>query len=393
MARKKFNLISGIEDLRSGLTFLKFPEESEKAFRHYYYRRSIYQVRVAFFLAICLYGIVGLIDPYVVTNVTKEVRVLRYLVALPVFMASLIALFTIRKEIVIQVVGTISVFVGAVAVAFMMCLDPGIGGYLYFSGFLLTVIYGYTFIRLRVGYASICGWAATVLYVITAVFPRHVPMPILVNNTLFAIIANTIGMFVAYVLEANLRSEYLNAITMNRANRQLHKLSLFDDLTKVPNRRLFDLRLSFEFNRLRKTGQPLSLIIADIDYFKEYNDHYGHPGGDHCLVRIAETLQQFAGRTGDLAARYGGEEFAVILANTSLPEARIRAEKIRQEVRRMNISHPNSSAASIITLSLGAAAIIPSRYNSFTDLIMAADDALYRAKNNGRDRVEISAMK
>ncbi|MFB2896391.1 diguanylate cyclase domain-containing protein [Aerosakkonemataceae cyanobacterium BLCC-F50] len=171
------------------------------------------------------------------------------------------------------------------------------------------------------------------------------------------------------------------------ANQELKNLVNIDSLTQVANRRRFDEHLQQEWLRLRREQAPLALILCDVDYFKLYNDTYGHPAGDKCLQQIAKTLGQITKRPGDLVARYGGEEFAIILPNTPLSGAIYIAEEIQKKVKELAIAHHSSKVSNIVTLSLGVACIIPSIYSSATTLLTCADRALYQAKEQGRDRV------
>ncbi|WP_217358215.1 diguanylate cyclase [Anabaena sp. UHCC 0187] len=170
------------------------------------------------------------------------------------------------------------------------------------------------------------------------------------------------------------------------ANQKLQQLASIDSLTEIPNRRSFDEVLEREWNRLEREKAPLSLILCDIDFFKNYNDTYGHPAGDKCLKEVAQVLNQVIQRSGDLAARYGGEEFALILPNTDATGAVYIAETILLQIRSQNLIHESSKISSYLTLSLGVATIIPQATSSLTWLIAKADEALYRAKETGRNR-------
>ncbi len=174
---------------------------------------------------------------------------------------------------------------------------------------------------------------------------------------------------------------------LKEANERLEHLSASDGLTQVANRRCFDQSLEREWNRLRRTRAPLSLIMCDVDFFKLFNDTYGHQGGDDCLKSVAATLSATAHRGGDCVARYGGEEFAVILPSTDEGGALCVAEKIRQAVERLNIAHQKSHVAPCVTLSLGVATVIPSETGCPENLIACADKALYISKSSGRNRV------
>jgi diguanylate cyclase (GGDEF)-like protein/PAS domain S-box-containing protein len=172
---------------------------------------------------------------------------------------------------------------------------------------------------------------------------------------------------------------------LEAANQELQRLACVDGLTQVANRRRFDEYLHTEWHRLAREQQPLSLILCDIDYFKLYNDTYGHLAGDYCLQRVAEVLRQSVRRTADLVARYGGEEFALILPNTNLRGAIFVAEVVRQGVRQLKIPHLSSPVSQYVTLSLGVACQIPTPNHSNQKLIAIADEALYQAKAEGRN--------
>ena len=177
---------------------------------------------------------------------------------------------------------------------------------------------------------------------------------------------------------------------LEEANKKLHILSSLDGLTGIANRRAFDEFLAGEWRRSAREKKPLSLLLADIDFFKHYNDGYGHQAGDGCLKRIARVLSDGVSRPGDLVARYGGEEFAVVLGDTSLDFAAKIADELKSAVARMKIRHAYSNIADFITVSIGAAAVMPVPELSFDKLIEAADKALYRAKEKGRNRVAVS---
>jgi diguanylate cyclase (GGDEF)-like protein len=168
----------------------------------------------------------------------------------------------------------------------------------------------------------------------------------------------------------------------------LVSLSLSDGLTGIANRRHFDEFLEQEWRRAIREGTPLSLIMSDIDFFKAYNDTYGHLAGDDCLRQVAGVMRETLRRPGDMAARYGGEEFAMVMARTDLEGAVLLAESLRSLVEALGIPHAGSpSAVRLVTLSLGVATLVPSRDRSSSELVAAADQALYQAKSEGRNCV------
>lgn len=169
---------------------------------------------------------------------------------------------------------------------------------------------------------------------------------------------------------------------------ELMRIACTDPLTNVANRRQLDTFLKQEWNRAQRTMGVISLAIIDVDYFKAYNDTLGHQAGDRCLQQVASAIKSIVHRPTDLAARFGGEEFVLVFAAVGLDQAVALAEKARATVEAMAIPHPASGIASCITVSIGVAAINPTRDAPVADLLKAADEALYRAKQGGRNRVQ-----
>lgn len=173
------------------------------------------------------------------------------------------------------------------------------------------------------------------------------------------------------------------------ANQKLETLSLSDALTGIGNRRYFDQFLQKIFNINQREKKELSLLMIDVDYFKKYNDHYGHIMGDQCLQAIAKSLDSFAKRGGDLAARYGGEEFSLILSDTDTESAEKCANSYRLSVENLQIPHSASEISEFVTVSIGVVTISGNMQTSIEELIRYSDKALYEAKYNGRNQVYI----
>ena len=173
-----------------------------------------------------------------------------------------------------------------------------------------------------------------------------------------------------------------------RLYQNMKELSLQDGLTGIANRRMFDKVLDKEWKRAQRSGLSLSLIIFDIDYFKQYNDHYGHLQGDDCLKQISTILTAASKRSSDLLARYGGEEFVLLLPETDEAKAYEIAAECIGRVQDKKIPHVHSLVSDFITLSAGVSSVIPFRESEYAALINAADGLLYQAKRNGRNRVE-----
>lgn len=187
-------------------------------------------------------------------------------------------------------------------------------------------------------------------------------------------------------LKLEIHERQLAENALARINQELEKLAMHDSLTGLANRRRFDEYLIQEWHRMAREQLPLTVILSDVDYFKQYNDNYGHQAGDHCLFQIAQCLGQSLRRPADLAARYGGEEFALILPNTEHNGAITVGQNVQRAMQQLNIQHSHS-AFSHVSLSFGISCTIPNPQYQPADLLMAADHALYEAKRRGRNQL------
>lgn len=173
---------------------------------------------------------------------------------------------------------------------------------------------------------------------------------------------------------------------LQKSNFELQRLTNTDGLTSIANRRYFDDYLSAEWRRAKRMQDQISLLLIDVDNFKLYNDNYGHVAGDLVLKRVAKAMEASAVRSSDLSARFGGEEFAVILPSTDITGARAAAERVREMVEGLHIDHSHSPTGAWLTVSIGAATVIPEEEQTQSDLIHLADQRLYRAKQTGKNR-------
>lgn len=180
-----------------------------------------------------------------------------------------------------------------------------------------------------------------------------------------------------------------NHLELKRYRDFLMNQAFVDGLTGIPNRRKFEDFINIEWKRAFRSRFHLALIMADIDYFKQYNDTYGHIAGDDCLRRIAKTIDDNLERPADLAARYGGEEFICVLPETSMKGALGVANKLAESVATLNIAHNASNVSDRVTISMGIGALIPGDGMDYYSLVGMADNALYKAKQEGRNRIEV----
>jgi diguanylate cyclase (GGDEF)-like protein/PAS domain S-box-containing protein len=172
-----------------------------------------------------------------------------------------------------------------------------------------------------------------------------------------------------------------------RLQKELEALSYQDSLTSLANRRMFDTIFEVEWAKARALGHPLSLVLVDVDFFKRYNDQYGHVQGDACLRRVAAVLDEAASRTRDLCARFGGEEFVLVLPETNEAAALNVAERCRKLLAREAIPHAHSDAGDIVTVSIGVGTIVPGAHDEAGRFFELVDRRLYQAKAQGRDRI------
>lgn len=210
---------------------------------------------------------------------------------------------------------------------------------------------------------------------------------LLTGSPFLGLAGEIIGIVIQYK-DISKRKQYEQAL--QQANKKLEALARVDGLTQIANRRFFDEVLQKEWRQMQRNQKPIALIMIDIDYFKLYNDNYGHAKGDDCLKQVAAIINSCIRRPHDLAARYGGEEFVCILPDTDFEGAQTIANLILNSVRDSKITHEYSKTENYITVSIGCCCMIPDRNSSFETLIVKADTLLYRSKELGRDRITMN---
>lgn len=270
-------------------------------------------------------------------------------------------------------------------------------------GIIITYMYGYTFIRARFIFATIGSWFVFFVYYIALVYVIPYNQAFFIPSLILLTIINLLGMLVSYNMELATRKEFLmkrliekeseqlsNAnMQLALKNKQLENLSHQDGLTRLANRRYFDQQLNIDFSRCVRYGYPLSIVMIDVDYFKRYNDTLGHQAGDECLKVISNILKSTCKRPTDLAARYGGEEFVLILYKNTQKDARILCQSIQDRLAKNALIHPDSPIGKYVTVSIGISCLYPTKENNPKSLVKMADDALYKAKSLGRNRIEM----
>lgn len=294
------------------------------------------------------------------------------------------------------------IFLAGLSIIFFIRLIPDVMQYAYHLGLIPTQVF--TLVALRLSYRLMLTVSVSLLscYVVMQLFNDVPPLSAELNGlvgvfiplfVLFWLLLIGMGAYLAYAIESSARNDYLKnrllaleAERLQYLTRRLHLLSTTDSLTGIANRRYLEECLVKEWRRCLRAQAPLSLVMVDVDRFKDYNDHYGHQQGDRCLYAVARTMTSFCQRPGDLCARYGGEEFIIILPDTEPGEAAYIAEKIRESIAALAIPHAISEHR-IATVSMGVASIVPTGDNCSDDLLRNADRMLYQAKEQGRNCV------
>ncbi|MFP5382852.1 MAG: diguanylate cyclase domain-containing protein [Gammaproteobacteria bacterium] len=381
----------------AGHDWLRFPRDLEKEFAESVadglldYRR---RVVVAAFVVLL---VAGVLDLLVVKRGIDGALLLRYGVAVPLGALFLAYSRSTWFRATQQPALCLLTFLLAALLFGLMIIGGDRVLYVYLPGVLLLAVFAGMLLRLQFWLSALLLGAMGIAYMVFLVRIRPQPMDILVPYTLFYGAAVLIALFANYHLEHASRRRFLQVRLLalkqgelELANQRLQELADQDGLTGVANRRHFDQHLATEWSRARRSGQSLSLMLIDLDFFKRYNDSYGHQAGDDCLIVVGAVLRSHAQRPGDLAARYGGEEFALILPATDVSDAKEIASRVIHDLAAYRIPHRASEVSDVVTASAGVAGCVPSPLLSSRDLLAAADAALYRAKRDGRNRVEVS---
>lgn len=371
---------------------LRFTGAQEGDFIEFYREKVLPHLRITALVGGLVYLLFGIHDVVVYPEIKSSLLTLRYLVAGPFMVLTVVVLFYGRSFRLMQVLYGLSVtVVGAcICLALFISRDPR---QLYYTGLILTIIFIYAISGLRLKYAFLSCLGITVFFVVAGLRFNTLARDSLFNDIFGLANVNIIGLIACYLLERSWRVEFLQRLqteqarrALEEANERLQYLSCHDTLTGLNNRRAFDEHLKTEWHRAIRHRYPLSLLMIDIDDFKKYNDTMGHLAGDEALKRIARVIQLTVNRPGDMVARYGGEEFVVLLVGTDKEGAMHLGEDIISRVRTMEIEH-YGSPKKMITVSIGCSSKVPSLDDDLAEFIARADRALYMAKRQGKDRV------
>jgi diguanylate cyclase (GGDEF)-like protein len=372
----------------------RFSARMEAAYQAEVERMREFRIERTGLAAVALYGAFAISDRVMIPDAWETAWAIRFLLVVPLMLACTFGYRRLRQPLRREIVLAAAAIVTGASLPLIAALSMHANAAHYQIGITLVVLFGNIILAQRFRGAVVTSVVLGLVYAVTLHNIDSMPPEVAFNNWLFFFAAVVISLIANAHMDQDRRRAYLARARELERNRELseavqllERLSSEDALTKLPNRREFDRRLALEWGRAQREVQTVALILVDVDCFKAYNDHYGHPAGDACLQRVAEALASVPQRSSDLTARFGGEEFVVLLPDTSVADALKIAERMRAAVTAMQLRHEYSVAAAVVTASFGVAAMMPTPRTDPAELLAHADAALYRAKADGRNCV------
>jgi diguanylate cyclase (GGDEF)-like protein len=368
--------------LRAGFPWLTFSPDLEPEFRRTHLDEHLLYTRVNLCLAVVISTAFSAMDSAVLgPELSRIPSMIQMLVIIPILFIALAATFAAQRQRIYPPLAMISATILGLGVAATQVVAALGGKPILFPGLMLTITFIY-FMGGLIFYHAVAANMIVMFVYLAAGTTLQLPGGEFAYDAMAMIAANLFGATVVYMHEKTSRMRFLEACL-------LREMVARDGLTGIQNRRMFDQHIGRVWQQAVREQERVAVLLADIDCFKDYNDRYGHQAGDECLRAVAVCLSQCARRPLDFVARYGGEEFAVILYEASREYVAEVLTRIQRSIAELNIPHEASRVASRLTLSIGAAFILPSSARTHEGLIQLADEALYSAKEQGRNRVVV----
>ncbi len=367
------------DQLKRGFSKLRFSGLLEKDFRDFYVAQNLPRARLSGLIALILVLAVTCIDLIFGAAGAGELTTLRLAVLCPLLIVIGVAISLPAARRYYTEVAAVGVTLVGLVVTYMAHLAALQGASYALAGLVLVILYACLFLGLLFN-AAIGIAALLILANLATGFVMHLPLNELYYMSAILGAAAVIGGISTYNLEHALRTNFLET-------RLLNELAERDGLTGLYNRRIFDDFVRRVWRQSRREDVAIEIIFVDIDYFKIYNDLYGHQAGDDCLKKVAHGIARCAQRPFDFCARYGGEEFVLVLYGPPDDYAHELPEQIRRDVLDLAIPHEGSKAERFVTVSVGVALARATSSRSLAGAIQTADEALYQAKREGRNRM------
>ena len=368
--------------LQAGFPWLTFNPELEPEFRRTHFDENLLHTRVNLCLAVLITIAFSIMEAVVLgPELNRIPSMIHMLVIIPTLLIGLASSFSPQRHRIYPPLAMLASTLLGLGVAAIQIVATLGGMSILFPCMILTIIFIY-FMGGLIFYHAVAANVIVLLVYLAAGSELPLPGHEFAYDALAMVAANLFGASVVYMHEKTSRIRFLEACL-------LREMVARDGLTGIQNRRMFDQHIQRAWQQAVREKERVAVLLVDIDCFKDYNDRYGHQAGDECLRAVAVSLSQCARRPMDFVARYGGEEFAVVLYEASREYVAEVLTRIQRSIAELNIPHEASRVASRLTVSIGAAFILPSSSRTHEGLIQLADEALYSAKEQGRNRVVV----
>ncbi|MES2818899.1 MAG: GGDEF domain-containing protein [Pseudomonadota bacterium] len=363
-----------------GFGLLSFSGGMEHAFSRYHANVFVLRMRWALLAAMLLMLLFAVLDAISLPEAIRD-KTLAVRLGLIVPMLALTWLATFRRgsRPYLQLMGGATALASGLGVDAIIWIARSQDFPLPYEGIILVTVFFYFLAGLRFVVAALCGWLTFFAYLWVEI-SSGLPDEVLLYNAFFLVTANVIGSLGSYFLEYATRQNFL-------AQGLLQELAEKDFLTGLLNRRAFSERAALSWRQALRERKPVALAMMDVDYFKRFNDNYGHAAGDQALRQVAQVIGGHARRPLDITARYGGEEFVGLWYDLTEEQILPILQNIRTGILAANLPHAYSDAAEVVSISIGLTYLVPQPHQTLEDALRVADVALYLAKEQGRNRV------
>jgi diguanylate cyclase (GGDEF)-like protein len=366
--------------LRAGFPWLTFAPDLEAQFRRRNFDENLNHTRVNLCLAILVTIAFSAMDSVVLgQDLNRIPSMIRMLIIIPVLLIALTSSFSAQLQRIYAPTVVVAMTILGLSGAAIQIIAALGGVSLLFPSLMITILFIYLMSGLTFYHAAAANVVVMFMF-LAAGTVLMLPGREFSHDALAILATNLFGASVSYMHEKTSRMSFLEACL-------LRELVARDGLTGIQNRRMFDQHIARVWQQAVREKERVAVLLVDVDCFKDYNDRYGHQAGDECLRAVAVSLSQCARRPLDFVARYGGEEFAIVLYEASREYVAEVLTRIQRSIAELNIPHEASRVASRLTVSIGAAFVLPANDRTLEGLIQLADEALYSAKEEGRNRV------